>query len=225
MTLSQRSPIGRRCVWRHVQLLSIQAADLNVRSDKGGDGNEGWTERWRGGANHAVFTHPCRSPRGHVYEPLRNKTPDRGPSLSITAKQKNLQKHISQSVNMLAVTTSEILKRSAALWLSGLTCRRYSGMLQFSRVCISLFLTVGSDDWRFLTYAYAIYFVLVSEPTERGRLTCRFERHQPEFRENVNHTSLLIGNLSPRHFSAVGLAVYVNSQIRWHYTQRVFMQA
>lgn len=164
-----------------------------------------------GGTNRAVFTHPSRSPRGHIYEPLRNKTADSGPSLSRTAKQKNIQKHVSQSVNMLAVTTSEILKRSVGLWLSGLTHRRYFGMLQFSIVCICLFYKDGSDDWRFLTYAYAIYFLLVSEPTESGRLTCRFERHQPEFQENVNHTSLLTSNLSPCHFSAIGLAVYVNS--------------
>lgn len=48
---------------------------------------DGWSVGG-GGTNRAVFTHPSRSPRGHIYEPLRNKTPDSGPSLSRTAKQK-----------------------------------------------------------------------------------------------------------------------------------------
>lgn len=70
-----------------------------------------------GGTNRAVFTHPSRSPRGHIYEPLQNKTPDSGPSLSRTVKQKKklTETHLTVSKYASSDNIRDIKKKCGAM--------------------------------------------------------------------------------------------------------------
>lgn len=107
---------------------------------------------------------------------------------------------------MLAVTTSEILKRS--VWCDDFQAWP-AGDTEKATVLRSFHTSVLNRWSRWLTFPdVRVYYLFPAcvGAQESGGLTWRLEKHQTEFRENVNHTSVLAANLSPCHFSAVATA-------------------
>lgn len=104
---------------------------------------------------------------------------------------------------MLAVTTSEILKRS--VWRDDFQAWP-TGDTEKATVLRSFHTSVLNRWSRWLTFPdVRVYYLFPAcvGAQESGGLTWRLEKHQTEFRENVNHTSVLTANLSPCRFSTI----------------------
>lgn len=197
MTLNKPSPIGQRCVCRYTCISSVFRLLIwmsgVIKGDSGTkDGLTVQSSRTRPGALEAAFMNLSE---------IKRQTAAHHSLEQWSRKRKETRITVSK------YASSDNIRDIVVLWFSGLTRRRYLGMLQFSGVCMRLFL---ADDWRFLTYASAIYSLLVSESMENGRLTCCFEKHQPEIQENIKHTSLLTGNLSLRAISLLSVQLCID---------------